>query len=62
MKLHGSIWDVRMWCGIRTDPILRGFDNPEGLSCGDLLVDVVLELANNLRLGTTVPSQDLSGA
>jgi hypothetical protein len=51
-----------MWCGMRTDPVLRCFDNPDGLNCGDLLVSVVPELANGLRLGTAVSSQDLSGA
>jgi hypothetical protein len=44
MKPHGSIRVVRMWCSIRTDPVLRCLENLEGLSCGDLLVDVVLEL------------------
>jgi hypothetical protein len=43
MKPHGSVRVIRMWCGVRTDLILRCFDNPEGLSCEDLLVDVVLE-------------------
>jgi hypothetical protein len=62
MKSHGSIRVVRKWCGIRTDPILRCFINPEGLSCGDLLVSIVLELARSLKLTTAVPSQDLSGA
>jgi hypothetical protein len=46
MKSHGSIRVVRMWCGIRLNPVLRCFVNPEGLSCGDLLVGVVLELAS----------------
>jgi hypothetical protein len=41
MRPHGSIWVVRKWCGMRTDPILRCFDNPEGLNCGDLLVGIV---------------------
>jgi hypothetical protein len=44
MKSHGSIWIARMWCEIHTDPVLRCFINPEGLSCGDLLVGVVHEL------------------
>jgi hypothetical protein len=47
-------------------PLLVAFsspsDNPEGLNCGDLVVGVVPELANGLRLGTVVPSQYLSGA
>jgi hypothetical protein len=42
MKSHDSVWVVRMWCRIHNDPILRCFVNPEGLSCGDLLVSVVL--------------------
>jgi hypothetical protein len=42
MKSHGSIWVVRMWCGIHTDPFLRCFVDPEGLNCGDLLVSVVV--------------------
>jgi hypothetical protein len=44
MKHHGSVWVVKMWCGIRIDLILKCFDNPEGLSYGDLLVGVVPEL------------------
>jgi hypothetical protein len=51
-----------MWCTIRINPVLRCFDDPEGLNCGNLLVRMVLELANGLRLSTTVLSQDLSGA
>jgi hypothetical protein len=46
MKLHNSIWVVRMWCDIHTDPVLRCFDNPEGLSYEDLLVGVVPELSS----------------
>jgi hypothetical protein len=44
MKSHGSVRFVRMWCEICIDPVLRCFINPEGLSCGDLLVGVVPEL------------------
>jgi hypothetical protein len=62
MKPLSSVWVVRMWCGTCTDLILRCFDNLEGLNYGDLLVGVVPELANGLRLGTIVLSQDLSGA
>jgi hypothetical protein len=51
-----------MWCSIRTNPFLRCFDNPEGLSYEDLLVGMVSDLANGLRLGTVVPNHDLSGA
>jgi hypothetical protein len=50
MKSHGSIWVVRMWCGIRNDPILRCFVNPEELSCRDLLVGVVSELMSWLTV------------
>jgi hypothetical protein len=50
MKSHCSVWVVRMWCGIQTDPILRCFVNPEGLSYGDLLVGVVPELTNWLTV------------
>jgi hypothetical protein len=46
MKPHDSIRVVRMWCGICTDPILRCFDNPEGLSYEDSLVGVVHELSS----------------
>jgi hypothetical protein len=49
---------------MHTNPILWCFDNPVGLNfwvlaswCGSR----VHELANGLRLGTVVPSQDLSG-
>jgi hypothetical protein len=45
MKSHDSIWVVRRWCRIHTDPVLRCFANLEGLSCGDLLVGVVPKLA-----------------
>jgi hypothetical protein len=50
MKPHGSIRVVRMWHGIRTNPILKCFDNPEGLSCGDLLVGMVPELVSWLMV------------
>jgi hypothetical protein len=39
-KPHSFIRVVRMWCGIRTNFILRCFINPEGLNSGDLLVGV----------------------
>jgi hypothetical protein len=50
---------------VRMDPVLMGFDNPEGAEltgylhscCGSC----VCELANVLRLGTVLPRQDLSG-
>jgi hypothetical protein len=44
MKPHDSVMFVRMWCSKCTDPVLRCFDNTEGLSYRDLLVGVVLEL------------------
>jgi hypothetical protein len=47
---------------MHTDPILRCFDNPEGLNCEDLLVGIVPELANGLRLSTAVLSHNLSRA
>jgi hypothetical protein len=40
MKPHGSVQVVRVWCGIRTNPVLRCFDNPEGLNYGNLLLGV----------------------
>jgi hypothetical protein len=39
-----------MWCGMRTDPVLRCFDNPEGLRCGYLLVNIVPELSSWLTV------------
>jgi hypothetical protein len=50
MKPHGSIQVVRMWCGKCTDHVLMCFVNPEGLSCGDLLVSVVVELMSWLTV------------
>jgi hypothetical protein len=50
MKPDGSIRVVRMWCGIRTDLILRCFDNPEGPSYRNLLVSVVTELSSRLTV------------
>jgi hypothetical protein len=41
MKPHSSVRVIRMWCRIHTDPILRCFDNLEGLNRRDLLVGVV---------------------
>jgi hypothetical protein len=48
-----------------TNPVHRCFDNPEGLNRGNLPSGYgsrVRELANSLRLGTVLPSQDLSGS
>jgi hypothetical protein len=39
-----------MWCGIRTDPVLRCFVDSEGLNYRDLLLGVVLELASWLTV------------
>jgi hypothetical protein len=50
MKLHGSFRVVRMWCGECTDPVLRCFINPEGMSYRNLLVDVVLDLVSWLTV------------
>jgi hypothetical protein len=50
MKSHGSVPVVRIWCGECTDPALRCFINPEGLSFGNLLVGVVPELTSWLTV------------
>jgi hypothetical protein len=50
MKLRGSIWVVRMRCGICTDLVLWCFDNPEGLSYEKLLVGVIPELSSWLTV------------
>jgi hypothetical protein len=55
---------VRRVCSARTDPVCGCFDNPKGLNYGYLPSrrgSRVHEVANGLRLGTVVPSQDLSG-
>jgi hypothetical protein len=46
MKPDSSIRVVRMWCSIRTDPVLKCYDNLEGLNYGDLLVNMVPELSS----------------
>jgi hypothetical protein len=43
IKPHGSIWVVRMCCVIHTDPVLKCFSDPEGLTYENLLVGVVPE-------------------
>jgi hypothetical protein len=43
MKLLSFVRVVIMWCSVCTDPILRCFDNREGLNCGYFLVGVVPE-------------------
>jgi hypothetical protein len=50
MKPHSSIWVVRMWCGICTNPILRCFDNPEGLNYKNMLVGMVPKLSSWLTV------------
>jgi hypothetical protein len=65
MKPHGCVWFVRRWCSLHVGPVRRCFDDPDGLNNGYLPSrrdPQVHELANSLRLGTVVPSQDLSGA
>jgi hypothetical protein len=65
MKPYGSVRVVRRWCDMHTKPIHGCFNNPEGVNRGDFPREHdsrVHELANDLRLGTAVPSQDLSAA
>jgi hypothetical protein len=50
MKPHGSIRVFRKWCRMSIDPILRYFDNPEGLNYENLLVGVVLEFSSWLMV------------
>jgi hypothetical protein len=50
MKTHDSIRVDGKWCGMRTDNVLRCFDNPEGLNCGDLLIGIVLEFPSWLTV------------
>jgi hypothetical protein len=50
MKSHGSVWVIRMWCRICTDPILRCFVDPEGLNYEDLLVSMVPKLSSWLTV------------
>jgi hypothetical protein len=50
MNSHCSVRVVRMWCNIHTDPVRRCFDDPEGLSYGDLLVGVVTKLSSWLTV------------
>jgi hypothetical protein len=46
MKPRGSIRVIRMWCNICIDPVLRCFDNPEGMSYEDIIVGVIPELSS----------------
>jgi hypothetical protein len=50
MKPHNSVQVVRMRCGELTDPIIKCFVNPEGMSYGDLQVGVVPELTRWLAV------------
>jgi hypothetical protein len=59
MKPHGSVRAVRRWCSVCVDPVHGCFDNLEGLNNGYLPSGHsprVCELANGLRLGTTISS------
>jgi hypothetical protein len=65
MRPHGSIGIVRRWHDLCAKPIRGCFNNLEGLNNRHLPTGCglrVRELDNGLRLGTVVPSQDLSGA
>jgi hypothetical protein len=55
MKPHGSIRVVKKWCDNRTNPVLKCFDNPEGLNYGDLLVGIVLKLSRWLTVSDWAP-------
>jgi hypothetical protein len=64
MKPHGYIQVVRKWHRMRVDLVLKCLDDLEGLNNRHLPSGHgprVCEWANSLRLGTAVPSQDLSG-
>jgi hypothetical protein len=50
MKPYDSVQVVRTWCRFRTDLVLRCLVNPEGLNCGDLLLDVIPELTIRLTV------------
>jgi hypothetical protein len=50
MKPHNSVQFVRVSCGIHTDLVLRCFDNLEGLSYGDLPINIVPELLSWLTV------------
>jgi hypothetical protein len=59
-KALRSTWVVRRMSGMRMDLILRSFDKLKGPNLPGTCLDGE-ELANGLRLGTAVLSQDLSG-
>jgi hypothetical protein len=50
MKSHDFVRVLKMWYGIRTNPVLRCFMDPEGLNYGDLLVGVVPKLVSWLTV------------
>jgi hypothetical protein len=50
MKPYDYVQVVRMWCGICIIPVLECFDNPEGLSCKNMLVGVVPKLSSLLTV------------
>jgi hypothetical protein len=50
IKSHGSIRVLKMWCGIPTDLVHRCFVNPDGLSCGALVVGMVLKFVSWLTV------------
>jgi hypothetical protein len=50
MKPRDAVQVVRMWCGERTNTVVRCFVNPEELSCEDLLVGIVSELTSCLMV------------
>jgi hypothetical protein len=65
MKSHSSIRVVKRWHGLLTDPVRGCFNDPEALNNGYLPSGRgprVHKLANGLRLGIAVSSQDLSEA
>jgi hypothetical protein len=65
MTPHNFVRVVRKWHIMRADPILRCLDDPEGLNNGYFPSrhgPQVSELANGLRIGSAVLSQELGGA
>jgi hypothetical protein len=64
--LLSSQFQVVKWmCGAHTSPVRGCLDKPVGMNYEDLPSQCgshARELASGLRLGTAVPSQDLSGA
>jgi hypothetical protein len=50
MKLRGSVRVVRRWHSVSTDPLLRCFDDSEGLDNGTFLAGMVPEFASWLMV------------